>query len=152
MFSSELKKGSIEMLILSLLDAKPSHGYEIGKAIEARSGGRLTFALPTLYPTLLRMESRGLIKGRWSSPRSSKISIRTRARTARPTRKRTRTPRVRSKTGIASRWTCRAPIAVMRVRASTGSPIASNRRDRSHSGEVSCSPICCATSASPSAP
>ena len=65
MFSSELKKGSIEMLILSLLESRPSHGYEIGKTIEARSGGRLTFALPTLYPTLLRLESRGLIKGRW---------------------------------------------------------------------------------------
>jgi len=33
--------------------------------IEARSGGRLTFALPTLYPTLLRLENRGWIKGRW---------------------------------------------------------------------------------------
>ncbi len=65
MFSPELKKGSTEMLILSLLDARPRHGYEIGKLIEARSGGRLTFALPTLYPTLLRLENRGLIKGRW---------------------------------------------------------------------------------------
>jgi PadR family transcriptional regulator, regulatory protein PadR len=65
MFSSELKKGSTEMLILSLLEARPRHGYEIGKLIESRSGGRLTFALPTLYPTLLRLESRGLIKGRW---------------------------------------------------------------------------------------
>jgi len=64
-FSSELKKGSTEMLILSLLDGRPRHGYEIGKLIEARSGGRLTFALPTLYPTLLRLENRGLIKGRW---------------------------------------------------------------------------------------
>ncbi len=63
MFSSELKKGSIEMLILSLLDAKPSHGYEIGKAIETRSGGRLTFALPTLYPTLLRLEIARLDQG-----------------------------------------------------------------------------------------
>lgn len=53
------------MLILSLLDARPRHGYEIGKLIEARSGGKLTFALPTLYPTLLRLESRGWIKGRW---------------------------------------------------------------------------------------
>ena len=65
MFSAELKKGSTEMLILSLLDGQPRHGYEIGKLIEARSGGRLTFALPTLYPTLLRLENRGLIKGRW---------------------------------------------------------------------------------------
>jgi PadR family transcriptional regulator PadR len=65
MFSSELKKGSSEMLILSLLEARPRHGYEIGKLIEARSGGKLTFALPTLYPTLLRLETRGWIKGRW---------------------------------------------------------------------------------------
>src|SRR5829696_5594774 len=65
MFSAELKKGSTEMLILSLLDGRPRHGYEIGKLIEERSGGRLTFALPTLYPTLLRLENRGLIKGRW---------------------------------------------------------------------------------------
>lgn len=65
MFSPELKKGSSEMLILSLLEARPRHGYELGKLIEARSGGRLTFALPTLYPTLLRLENRGLIKGRW---------------------------------------------------------------------------------------
>ena len=65
MFSAEMKKGSSEMLILSLLEACPRHGYEIGKLIEARSGGRLTFALPTLYPTLLRLENRGWIKGRW---------------------------------------------------------------------------------------
>jgi DNA-binding PadR family transcriptional regulator len=64
-FSPALKKGSIEMLILALVESRPRHGYEIGKLIEARSGGRLTFALPTLYPTLLRLENRGLIKGRW---------------------------------------------------------------------------------------
>jgi PadR family transcriptional regulator, regulatory protein PadR len=64
-FSPELKKGSTEMLILSLVEVRPRHGYDIGKLIEARSGGRLTFALPTLYPTLLRLENRGLIKGRW---------------------------------------------------------------------------------------
>jgi DNA-binding PadR family transcriptional regulator len=64
-FSPELKKGSSEMLILSLLEARPRHGYELGKLIEARSGGRLSFALPTLYPTLLRLENRGLVKGRW---------------------------------------------------------------------------------------
>ena len=65
MFSSELKKGSTEMLVLSLLEARARHGYEIGKLIERRSGGRLTFALPTLYPTLLRLESRWWITGRW---------------------------------------------------------------------------------------
>jgi len=65
MFSPELKKGSTELLILALVESRARHGYEIGKLIEARSGGKLTFALPTLYPTLLRLENRGWIKGRW---------------------------------------------------------------------------------------
>ena len=65
MFSPELKKGSTELLILSLLEARARHGYEIGKLIEARSGGRLQFRIPSLYPTLCRLEARGLIKGRW---------------------------------------------------------------------------------------
>ena len=65
MFSSELKKGSTEMLVLSLLDARPRHGYEIGKLIETRSGGRLVFHLDSLYPLLYRLEERGWIKGTW---------------------------------------------------------------------------------------
>ena len=65
LFSPELKKGSIELLILSLLEARPRHGYEIGKLIEARSGGELQFRISSLYPTLCRMEKKGWIKGRW---------------------------------------------------------------------------------------
>ena len=65
MFNPELKKGSMEMLILSLVEERPRHGYEIGKLIESRSAGRLKFALPSLYPALLRLESRGWVKGRW---------------------------------------------------------------------------------------
>jgi len=64
-FSPELKKGSIELLILSLLEAESRHGYELGKLIEARSGGRLQFQISSLYPVLCRMEDRGWIKGRW---------------------------------------------------------------------------------------
>ena len=65
MFSPELKKGSTELLLLSLLEVRPRHGYEIGKLIEARSGGRLQFRIHSLYPTLCRLEERGQIKGRW---------------------------------------------------------------------------------------
>ena len=61
----ELKKGSTELLILALLEARARHGYEIGKLIEARSGGRLTFRIGSLYPVLCRLEDRGLISGRW---------------------------------------------------------------------------------------
>ena len=65
MFSADLKRGSTELLILALIEDRPRHGYEIGKLIEARSGGRLTYSIPSLYPTLCRLEERGLIKGRW---------------------------------------------------------------------------------------
>ena len=65
MFSREMKKGSTEMLIMALLEARPRHGYEIGKLIESRSGGKLKFRIPSLYPTLCKLEDRRLIKGRW---------------------------------------------------------------------------------------
>lgn len=65
MFSSELKKGSVELLILSILSEGPQHGYEIGKLIELRSGGRLQFLVSSLYPILCRMEKKGWIVGRW---------------------------------------------------------------------------------------
>ena len=64
-FSPALKKGSVELLLLSLLQDKPRHGYEIGKLIEERSHGRLQFQISSLYPILCRMEERGWIKGRW---------------------------------------------------------------------------------------
>jgi hypothetical protein len=59
----ELKKGSAELLILSLLDARPRHGYELSKQIETRSRGQLTFHIDSLYPLLYRLEERGWIKG-----------------------------------------------------------------------------------------
>lgn len=60
-----LKKGSTELIILALLEARPRHGYEIGKLIETRSSGRLTFRIGSLYPVLCRLEDRGLIAGKW---------------------------------------------------------------------------------------
>jgi len=61
----ELKKGSAELLILSLLEARPRHGYEISKLIESRSQGRLRFHVASLYPLLYRLEERGWLQGRW---------------------------------------------------------------------------------------
>jgi PadR family transcriptional regulator len=61
----EWKKGSAELLILSLLEDQPRHGYDIGTLIEGRSGGKLHFYIASLYPLLYRLESRGLIQGRW---------------------------------------------------------------------------------------
>ena len=61
----ELKKGAAELLLLSVLEARPRHGYELGKLIETRSGGRVVFHLDSLYPLLYRLEERGWIKGAW---------------------------------------------------------------------------------------
>ena|SRR5215467_13688392 len=61
----ELKKGSAELLILSLLEARPRHGYEISQLIEMRSKGALRFRVSSLYPLLYRLEKRGWIQGRW---------------------------------------------------------------------------------------
>ncbi len=64
-FSREVKKGSAELLILALLEDQPRHGYEIGKLIETRSNGSISFQIASLYPTLYRLEKRKLIEGRW---------------------------------------------------------------------------------------
>jgi transcriptional regulator len=61
----ELKKGSAELLILSLLQAQARHGYEISQIIEQRSAGTLKFNVASLYPLLYRLEKRGWIAGQW---------------------------------------------------------------------------------------
>jgi len=61
----EWKKGSAELLVLSLLEDQPRHGYDISKLIHLRSGGALRFHVTSLYPLLHRLEEEGLIEGRW---------------------------------------------------------------------------------------
>src|SRR5262245_61976184 len=61
----ELKRGSAELLILSLLSARPRHGYDLSKLIHTRSRGQLTFHIDSLYPLLYRLEERGWITGTW---------------------------------------------------------------------------------------
>ena len=65
LFDRELKKGSAELLILSLIEQRPRHGYEISKLIEQRSDGVLKFNVASFYPLLYRLEKRGFISGRW---------------------------------------------------------------------------------------
>ena len=65
MLDRELKKGSAELLILSLVEDQPRHGYDLSKLIETRSEGALKFRVASLYPLLYRLEKRGWIAGRW---------------------------------------------------------------------------------------
>jgi transcriptional regulator len=65
MANHEVKKGSATLLILAVIEERPCHGYEIGRLIESRSAGAIRFHVASLYPTLYRLEKRGLIAGRW---------------------------------------------------------------------------------------
>ena len=65
MFNRDLSKGSAELLVLTFLEARPRHGYDLGKLIEERTKGQIRFRIGSLYPILFRLEDRGLIAGRW---------------------------------------------------------------------------------------
>jgi transcriptional regulator len=65
MAERDLKKGSAELLILSLVEVRPRHGYELSKLIESRSDGVVRYNVASLYPLLYRLEQRGWLQGRW---------------------------------------------------------------------------------------
>ena len=50
MIRTELKRGTAELAVLSVLEEGPLHGYEIGRRIEEQSGGTLRYTLAALYP------------------------------------------------------------------------------------------------------
>ena len=65
MTDQEWKKGSADLLILSLLEHEPRHGYDLSRLIETRSKGVVKFHVASLYPLLYRLEKLGWIEGRW---------------------------------------------------------------------------------------
>jgi transcriptional regulator len=65
MLDRELKKGSAELIILSIVEGQARHGYELSKLIETRSAGQLKFHMASLYPLLYRLEERGWLQGKW---------------------------------------------------------------------------------------
>lgn len=65
-FSQQLKKGVLEMLVLNLICAKATYGYELLTQLKEQSGGRFALKEGTLYPILYRLEDDGLIAAKWS--------------------------------------------------------------------------------------
>ena len=72
MIDAQIKRGSAELAILTVLESGPLHGYEIAKRIEAQTEGSLKFTLASLYPLLYRMEKRGWLKARWENATGSR--------------------------------------------------------------------------------
>jgi len=65
MASTDIHKGSAEMILLALLEGRSRHGYELAKRIETQSESHLQFHVASLYPMLYRLERKGLVEGRW---------------------------------------------------------------------------------------
>src|SRR3954452_15090995 len=65
MASADIQKGSAEMIVLALLEARPRHGYELAKLIDVQSESKLQFHVASLYPLLYRLERKKLVAGRW---------------------------------------------------------------------------------------
>src|SRR5262245_4501380 len=65
MATTDMQKGSAEMIVLALLECRSRHGYELAKLIESQSESRLQFHVASLYPMLYRLERKGLVEGRW---------------------------------------------------------------------------------------
>ncbi|MBE9514278.1 MAG: helix-turn-helix transcriptional regulator [Chloroflexi bacterium] len=66
-YERELLKGNTDCLLLSLVNDRPTYGYEIIKELERRSSGYFRFREGTLYPALHRMEKDKLVKGKWQT-------------------------------------------------------------------------------------
>jgi transcriptional regulator len=59
-------QGTLDLMVLQTLDALgPQHGYAIAARLEQVSSGALQLNMGTLYPALMRLEQRGLLRGAW---------------------------------------------------------------------------------------
>jgi PadR family transcriptional regulator PadR len=64
----ELKRGSLELIVLHLLAGGEAYGYEIVSKLTAETNGALEVTDGTLYPVLYRLERAQLVTVRWETP------------------------------------------------------------------------------------
>ena len=63
---ADVLQGTLDLMVLQTLDSLgPLHGYAIAARLEQVSGGALQLNMGTLYPALMRLEQRGLLRGKW---------------------------------------------------------------------------------------
>ncbi len=63
----QMKRGTLEMILLRLLSERPMYGYELVSTLEKRGGEQFQLKEGTLYPVLYRLENAGLIEARWET-------------------------------------------------------------------------------------
>ena len=68
----EVIKGTLEMVVLEVLQSEPMHGWGITERIERRSNGLLSVNQGSLYPTLYRLVARGWISSEWDTSENNR--------------------------------------------------------------------------------
>lgn len=70
---TDVLQGTLDLMVLQTLDALgPQHGYAIAARLEQVSSGALQLNMGTLYPALMRLEQRGLLKGAWATTETNR--------------------------------------------------------------------------------
>jgi transcriptional regulator len=71
-----LLQGTLDLIVLQLLRAEPTNGYDLSLRIQAVSGDVLRVNAGSLYPALYRLEERGLIRAEWQdTPRGRRAKV-----------------------------------------------------------------------------
>jgi transcriptional regulator len=70
---ADVLQGTLDLMVLQTLDSLgPLHGYAIASRLEQVSGGALQLNMGTLYPALMRLEQRGLLRGKWGTTETNR--------------------------------------------------------------------------------
>ena len=70
---ADVLHGTLDLMVLQTLETLGSqHGYAIAARLEQVSSGALQLNMGTLYPALMRLEQRGLLKGKWGTTDSNR--------------------------------------------------------------------------------
>jgi transcriptional regulator len=71
-----LLQGTLDLIVLQLLRAEPTNGYDLSLRIQAVSRDVLQVNAGSLYPALYRLEERGLIKAAWrETPKGRRAKV-----------------------------------------------------------------------------
>ena len=70
---ADVLQGTLDLMVLQTLDTLgPLHGYAVAARLEQVSQGALQLNMGTLYPALMRLEQRGLIRGSWGTTEANR--------------------------------------------------------------------------------
>jgi transcriptional regulator len=70
----EVIKGTLEMIVLEVLQHEPMHGWGITERIERRSRGLLSVNQGSLYPALYRLVARGWVSSEWQTTENNRTA------------------------------------------------------------------------------